>query len=100
MPAKRLVEPLHQRRLGAEVRAERERFQLNAADAFLAGLEEQADVGFAEAINRLHRVADQKESAAVPGLPTRRQLLEQIVLGVGGVLKLVDQQVLNAIAER
>ncbi len=54
-----------------------------------------ADVGAAEGIDALVIVADGKDGAAARfALP--RQQLEQIVLEVVGILKLVDQDVTEA----
>ena len=94
------VEPVDQAGLRAEVGAQRERLERDAADALLPRLEEERDLRFAEAVDRLHRVADQEQRAAVVGLPAGGQSLEQFELRVRGVLELVDQDVLDARVER
>ena len=55
--------------------------------------------GLAETVDRLHRVADQKQRAPVPGDPSGDQLLEQGELAVGGILELVHQNVTDAAVE-
>jgi hypothetical protein len=63
-------------------------------------VEEQADIGFAEAVDRLHRIADQEHRAAIVRRPARGQLLEQREVTVRGVLELVDQYVADAVIQR
>ena len=72
----------------------------DAADALLPGLEEERDLRLAEAVDGLHRVADQEQRAAVILLPARGQSFDQFELRVRGVLELVDQDVLDARVER
>ena len=64
------------------------------------GAEELADLGLAEAVDRLHRVADREQRPPVAGRPAGGELLDQLVLGERRVLELVDQHVPHAIIER
>ena len=72
----------------------------DVADAALADAQEEADIGLAEAVDRLHRVADDEQRAAVIGRPAARQLLDQADLARAGVLEFVHQQVADAVVER
>ena len=83
----------------AVVAIEPQRFKQYAANATQFGLQEQADVGLAKTINRLHRVADDKQRASIARLPTRRQHGEQLYLRRTGVLKLIHQQMTDAVIE-
>src|SRR5262249_43157935 len=62
--------------------------------------QEERDVRFAEAVDRLHRVADEEEGATVVFLPAGGEALEQLPLRVRGVLELVDQDVADPGVER
>ena len=66
----------------------------------LLQVDEQTDFGLAEAIDRLHRIADAEQRAAVAVGPPAGQALQQVELTERGVLELVDQDVLQAIVER
>src|SRR4029078_6709549 len=79
---------------------ERERIEPHAADALAPRAQEQADLGLAEAIDRLHRVADEEERAPVARLPSGGQPLEQVPLRERRVLELVDEDVADAVVER
>src|SRR5262249_53767583 len=96
----RLVDPLDDCRRGAEVAFEHERLEPNVTDAALLRLEEQRQVRIAEAVDRLHRIADQEQRAAVAALPAAGQKLEQSDLRLRRVLELVDEQVLDSPVER
>src|SRR5690349_22371297 len=67
---------------------------------FRSGFEEQADFCFAEAVDRLHRVADEEQRAAISLLPARYQFFKQGKLGLGGVLELVGQDVRDLLVDR
>jgi hypothetical protein len=56
----------------AVVAVEAQRFQRDAADAAFARLQEEADVGLAEAVDGLHRVADDEQRAPVVRAASRR----------------------------
>src|SRR5687768_17840933 len=63
------VVPVDEAALGAEVGGEGEALQFYAAEALFPGLEEERDLGLAEAVDGLHRIADEEQRAAVVGLP-------------------------------
>jgi hypothetical protein len=63
------VEPVDEAGLRTEVGRQRQAFERDAADALLPGLEEERDLRLAEAVDGLHRVADQEEGAAIVPLP-------------------------------
>src|SRR5439155_6717622 len=52
----------------------------------------QAYLGFAKAVNGLHRIANGKQRAPVVRLPTGGQSSDQFQLRVRRVLKLVDEK--------
>ena len=93
------VDPVDDRRRAAEVALEREARQGDAADAELLRTQEQRHVRVAKAVDRLHRVADEKQRAAVVALPAGGQQLEQSQLRLRGVLELVDENVLDSAIE-
>src|SRR5205823_7195265 len=64
------------------------------------GLQEESDLRLAEAVDRLHRVADEEERAAVALLPAGGEAFEQFPLRVGGVLELIHQDVADLRVER
>ncbi len=86
--------PLVERKLTS-----RDRRQPELADTAVARREIKADLGLAKAVDRLHRIADREQGAAVSVLPAGGQRREQFILAARGVLKLVDQQVLQAVVE-
>ena len=64
------VDPFHQTTMRTEVVRERQRLEHNATDvAPPLRFEKQADVGIAEAVDRLHRIADEKQRVTVAGRP-------------------------------
>src|SRR5882672_808795 len=72
----RLVEPLHEAFLRAAVGAELDRLERHRTDARMLCLEEERDFRFAEAVDGLHRVADQEQRAAISLLPTGYQFFK------------------------
>ena len=72
----------------------------DVADAALADAQEESDVGLAEAVDRLHRVADDEQRPAVVRHPAARQFFDQADLARAGVLEFIDQQVADAVVER
>ncbi len=96
----RLVEPLHEAFLRAAVGAELDRLELHRPEPGVLGLQEERHFGFAEAVDRLHRVADEEQRAAVTLLPAGSQLGEELELRERGVLELVDQDVRDLLVER
>ena len=63
-------------------------------------LDEEPHLGVAEAVDRLHRIADREQRAAVAGLPAGGQPAQELELRERRVLELVDQQVIDACVER
>src|SRR5881296_3151374 len=96
----RLVEPLHEAFLRAAVGTELDRLELHRPEPGVLGLQEERHFGFAEAVDRLHRVADEEQRAAVTLLPAGSQLGEELELRERGVLELVDQDVRDLLVER
>ena len=98
---KRSVHPIDQALLGAKVSRQGQRLERDTTDApvSLSG-KKQADIGFAEAVNRLHRVADDKQGTAIAGRPTLGKPLDQLVLCERRILELVQEQVLDPHVER
>ena len=79
-----------------KLRASVERLDRHAADApRRCASTNSAHLGVAEAVDRLHRVADGEQRAAVAGLPSRRSAAQQLHLRDRRVLELVDEQVLE-----
>jgi hypothetical protein len=95
-----VVEPRDQPGTRPEVGLQAQRFERHAAEHATRGLEEQRHLGLAKAVDRLHRVTDQEQRAAVSRRPSLGEVLEEFALQVGGVLELVDQQVPDAVVER
>jgi hypothetical protein len=86
------------------LRDRRSGVSVQGADApRLRDTQEEADVGLAEAIDRLHRVAHGEQRAAVAGAfvtaPAGGKAFQQFNLGRAGVLEFVDQQVADAVVE-
>jgi hypothetical protein len=75
-------------------------FKPEIADTALADAQEEPDVGLAETVDRLHRIADHEQRPAVIRHPAAGQLFEQPDLARAGVLEFVDQQVADAVIER
>ena len=59
----------------------------------------QTDLGLAEAVDGLHRVADHEQRAPVARLPAGSELGQQFMLAHRGILEFIDQQVANAVIE-
>ena len=54
------IHPVDERRCGAEIAAQLQCRKTQRADAQLARAQEQTDLGLAELVDRLHRIADRK----------------------------------------
>ena len=93
------VGPVDQRRAGAKVGGQAQRFRTQLANAVPDHLQKQADFGVPESVDGLHRVADGEERPAIVRFPTRDQLPKQSKLSHGGILELVDQQMPNAVVQ-
>src|SRR6185437_7156136 len=92
-PAEDLVAPLDERRHGPEIAQQPKRRQPYAADAEIARAQETTYLRLAKLIDRLHRIADDEERAAIARLPAGGERLEELELRHGGVLEFVDQNV-------
>ena len=91
-----LVELLDERGLGAEVGGEVERGEGELAEAAGAeGIEEAGDLRLAEEVDGLLGVADEEDGLAMT-VPRVGEEANEFVLGGGGVLHLVDEEVIEA----
>ncbi len=68
--------------------------------AVLLRLDEEPHLGAAEAVDRLHRIADGEQRAPVAALPAGGQPADQLELRERRVLEFVDQQVLELKSSR
>ncbi len=59
--------------------------------------QEQTDLGFTETVDRLHRVTDQKQGPAISVTPTGSKNQQQFILQPGGILKLINQNMLQIV---
>ena len=73
--------------------------EADVADTTLADAQEQADIGLAEAVDRLHRIANHEQRPAIVRHPAAGQFFNEADLARAGVLELVDQQVADAPVE-
>ena len=62
-------------------------------------LQEQPDLGLAEAVDRLHGITHHEQGTTVLGSPLAGKTTHELALQHIGVLELVDQQVLDATVE-
>ena len=86
--------------LGAEVCGEPQAREGQVAEALGAhGPDEALDPRLAEEVDGLARIADQEDGLPV-AVPVGREQFDELVLAGGGVLHLIDQEVLQARAER
>ena len=83
-----------------EIHRERQRCERHTADAINACAQIQPHVGLAKTIDRLHRIADHKQSAAIIPLPAGGKPRQQLELRQRGILKLIHQQMAYAVVER
>ncbi len=94
------IHPFDHGPAGPEVAAQPAHGERDGADAARLRLEEQRDVGLAEAVDGLHRVAHAEQRVPVVLLPARHQPRQQGLLHGRGVLILVHQHVTDAVLER
>ena len=92
------IHPVDERRRGAEIAAQLQRCETQRADALVARAQEQANLGFAELVDRLHRITHRKQRAAITRLPARRERAQQFKLVEGGILKFIDQHMADGVA--
>ncbi len=64
-----------------------------------ANPEKKADIGFAKQVDRLFWITDDEERAAVAALPSGYQPVQQFILGIGGILEFIDQDVTDRVVE-
>ncbi len=96
-----VVDPRDQSGVRAEVPREDEALDRNARHLLLRlGFDEDAHLGFAKAIDRLHRVADGEQGVPVTGLPSRGEQTQKLELCERCVLEFVDQQMIDPKIER
>src|SRR6185437_9981370 len=88
-PSEGVVGPVDERRHRAEIAQQTQRSQSYGADAERASAQETADLRLAKLIDRLHRIANDEERAAIAGLPAGGQRFQELELRHGGVLELV-----------
>ena len=93
-----MIHPIDELRRRAEIAAQLQRRELQAADALIACAQEQADLGLAKLIDRLHRIAHGKQGATVAGFPPDGERAQQLELIERCVLKFIDENVPNRIA--
>ena len=98
-PREHFVAPVHQRRCRAEIAPQLQRLQSDRAEAGAAHGREAADLGIAEPVDGLHRIAHQEQRASIAFRPVLRQRQQQVVLIARGVLEFVDQDVPDARAQ-
>ncbi len=102
--AKRVIDAIDQRRRGAEVSLEMHGFesQRKFAGNFKADLldaRKKLGIGIAEEVDGLHGIADDEAGAPLALGPGSDKVREQLMLAAAGVLKLVDQQMANAVGD-
>jgi len=94
------VELFDESALGAEVCGEAQAREGQVAEPLgVRGADEALDPRLAEEVDGLAGVAHQKDGLPV-AVPVGGEELDQLVLARGGVLHLIDQEVLQARAER
>lgn len=94
------VDPIHHAALRTEVVGQLQEARPDLAHAPLGHLQEQADLGLAETVDGLHRVAHQEQRAAIAVLPAGGQRGQQVDLALAGVLEFVDQQMADRRVQR
>jgi len=87
-----IIHPIDDTGLRTQIGRQLQRFEHDVAYALGARLQEQPDLGFAKAVDRLHRIADGEQRAAVIRRPARGQLRDQFELADRGVLEFIDQR--------
>jgi hypothetical protein len=99
------VELVYERPGGAEVGGEGdgvEEERAGAGDFKACGFDarEEFGVGVAKEVDGLHGVADDEATAAFTLRPCGDEAAEELVLAAAGVLKLVDEDVVDAVGDR
>src|SRR5690606_5156819 len=93
------IDPIDDDGSGAKVLFQAQRLKSQVAQSVLLQLDEESDLRLPEPIDRLHRIAHAKERSPVAIDPSGRQPFEKVELRERRVLKLVDQNVLDAMVE-
>ena len=93
------VAPSDQLPVGAEVAVQAQALQRPVLEAVGGRGEELAQVGVAEPVDRLHRVADREERVAAAGFPAIDQGGEQAMLAERRVLEFVDEDMPDAVVQ-
>ncbi len=99
-PRERPVHPFHDPFLGTEVHLEVERLKPDIPDALVPDTQEQTNLRLAEAVNGLHRITHDEQTAPVSGCPARREQIQKLVLAERSILELVDQHMLDPVIKR
>ena len=89
---KGVVYPVDDLLIGTVVEIELQMLREQIAQAVLFNAQEEPDVRFAEAVNRLHRVADQKDRAFRVLFPASGESFQEFDLRGAGVLKFINEQ--------
>ena len=87
------------RKLEVRAKVEEQRIVLGEFEAGFADARKEFGIGVAEEIDRLHGIADDEASAALDLGPGGDEAADQLVLAAAGVLKLIDQQMTNAVGD-
>ncbi len=97
--AQSAIHPVHDGWTGAEINRQREGDRPDGADPALPGLKKEADLRFTKSVNRLHGIAHQEQRPSVIRAPVPDQPGQQAILALGGILKLIDEQVADLIVQ-
>ena len=81
-----------------EIAGQAQRLESHRPDAEVARTQKEADLRLAELVDRLHRVADHEQGAAVPGCPVRDECREKVELRDRRILEFVDEDVPQLLA--
>ena len=92
------VDPVDEFRSRAKIAPQPQRLQAQRAHALVAGAQEQAHLGFAELVDRLHRIAHREQRAPVTRLPAGGQRAQQLELLKRGILEFIDEDVADGAA--
>ena len=100
-----VIQALNERRSCAKVGFEMQ--GIKAQSTFIGNIKtdtlnarKKFDVGITKEVNGLHRIANHEAGAAFGLRPRGDEATEQIVLAAAGVLKFVNEQVVDAVSNR
>ena len=94
-----LIAPMHQRRRGPEIPAQRQRLEMQLVETGGAHGGEAPHLGIAKSVDRLHRIAHQEQRATVAVAPVPGQRDQQFILIARSVLELIDEDVFEVHAD-